>query len=968
MKFLIFFLLSLYQFRGAKYLIITYDDFYNQALILAKWKHKKGVPTKVVRVSEIGNTAYAIRNYIFNAYNSWEIKPEYVLIFGGVGFVATSDQGNGYDHYYSDMTGNALPEIAVGRLPCTSTSQAEMMVQKILSFEKDVLLNPDWYIRGTTIVRRDNDPVDDSIYFRDTRMVRRFWIQYGYTKIDSLRSDQGHNAQTVINCVNEGREFVVYRGSGVENWWSPFNVDPYQTANGKKLPIVVSGTCRTVAMVAGYEYAGEAWLRAGSVSNLKGAVAFLGTTTLVTNGAYLRSAFVRGFFKRIYRDSVYILGEALKAGKKQVYDSTGNISEVRSWQLLGDPELNLWTKSPDSFLVIYPETIPPASQNIEVIVKSKTNLTPVNKARVCIMGMNDSIYVYGETNSQGYISLFIPEPSPFCTLYLTVTKFNYLPYEGNIYVIDAGMPQVPEIIAPFNFVRVPDLKPTLFFYSIDPNNDLIEYKVLWDEDVNFASPDSWITEPYPSGEIFKFNFPHDLENGETYWWKVKCRDPFGSGYWTSYTEKRSFTCDSFLPPNTCSWYQTKGAQFNYDNFNGTKIEGDSVVLIPSGQIIFDTILFENFESGLPQSWTVIDGNNDGIKWTCGTTPDLGSYIPPNCGTQYAYYSDDDAGNGTINYNEELWSPKICIPSNIMNLKIGYSYGFQVYQSGEKYRVYMRKKVSGSWTNWYQLKIYTSSSSGQEVIDLTSHLPCDSIQFRFFYSDSTASAHWGWACAADNVVLFYSYTLQNNYGNIISTPIEFSEFSKVYPSYKWGLIYFYKSSPQDSIGIQVEYYDGNEWVLIPDSILPGNSNGIFTQEKIGEIDISSLDVSIYHTIRLKAHFYRVTSKEPSNPALCAWEVTAIHYVKSNEKENLNSFIRIYPKIFRNNLTLYLNFNDGEKMTLKIYDLNGRIVEDLSYIFKKKISKVYWGKSVKNGIYFIEFKKGNHKEIFKVIKIK
>ncbi|MEO0263419.1 MAG: C25 family cysteine peptidase, partial [candidate division WOR-3 bacterium] len=194
MKFLIFFLLSLYQFRGAKYLIITYDDFYNQALILAKWKHKKGVPTKVVRVSEIGNTAYAIRNYIFNAYNSWEIKPEYVLIFGGVGFVATSDQGNGYDHYYSDMTGNALPEIAVGRLPCTSTSQAEMMVQKILSFEKDVLLNPDWYIRGTTIVRRDYDPVDDSIYFRDTRMVRRFWIQYGYTKIDSLRSDQGHNA------------------------------------------------------------------------------------------------------------------------------------------------------------------------------------------------------------------------------------------------------------------------------------------------------------------------------------------------------------------------------------------------------------------------------------------------------------------------------------------------------------------------------------------------------------------------------------------------------------------------------------------------------------------------------------------------------------------------------------------------------------------------------------------------------
>ncbi|MEO0277439.1 MAG: C25 family cysteine peptidase, partial [candidate division WOR-3 bacterium] len=364
-KFLVFLILckfSFAQINGAKYLIITHDNFYNQALTLAKWKHKKGVPSKVVKLSEIGSTYTAIKNYIVNAYNSWQIKPEYVLIFGAVEYVPThpygeqSPQYQGHDHYYSDITGDALPEIAVGRLPCRTTTEAEMMVQKILSFEKDVLLNPDWYIKGTTIVRRDYDP-DDNIYLSDTRIVRNFWIQYGYTKIDSLRNDYGHNAQTVINCVNEGREFVVYRGTGVENWYSPFDVNPYNTANGKKLPIVVSGTCRTVAMVAGYEYAGEAWLRAGSVSNLTGAVAFLGTTTIVTNGAYLRSAFVRGFFKKIYRDSVYILGEALKAGKKQVYDSTGSVSEVRSWQLLGDPELNIWTKAPKSFIVNYQNPI-----------------------------------------------------------------------------------------------------------------------------------------------------------------------------------------------------------------------------------------------------------------------------------------------------------------------------------------------------------------------------------------------------------------------------------------------------------------------------------------------------------------------------------------------------------------------------------------------------------------------------------
>jgi hypothetical protein len=448
-KFLIFSFLGsvlFAQINGAKYLIITHDNFYNQALTLAKWKHKKGVPAKVVKLSEIGNTYTAIKNYILNAYNSWQIRPEYVLLFGAVDYVPThpstyqSPSYQGHDHYYSDLGGNSLPEIAVGRLPCLNSAQAEMMVQKILSFEKDIILNPDWYIRGTTIVREDNDPTDDSIYVRDARMVRNFWIQYGYTKIDNFRRIWGNNANDVINSVNEGREFVLYRGTGVENWYSPFEVNPYSTSNGKKLPIIVSATCQTVAMRSGYEYAGEAWLRAGDVNNLKGAVSFLGTTTIITGGAYLRSAFVRGFFKKIYLDSVFILGEAFKAGKKQVLDSTGDISEVKSWQLLGDPELNIWTKAPSLFLVNYQNPIP-SPFNLEINVKNLITLQPVYKAKVCITHKNDIIYLLGETDQNGKVSFNIPQLSP-CTLYITVTKFNYVPWEGEIYVLNLQGPYI----------------------------------------------------------------------------------------------------------------------------------------------------------------------------------------------------------------------------------------------------------------------------------------------------------------------------------------------------------------------------------------------------------------------------------------------------------------------------------------------------------------------------------------------
>jgi len=76
------------------------------------------------------------------------------------------------------------------------------------------------------------------------------------------------------------------------------------------------------------------------------------------------------------------------------------------------------------------------------------------------------------------------------------------------------------------------------------------------------------------------------------------------------------------------------------------------------------------------------------------------------------------------------------------LKFKYSYGFQVFETGEKYRTHFRKKVGGSWTDWQELKVYTQSASGIDSFDLTNQLPCDSIQFRFFYSGFKSLLHIG----------------------------------------------------------------------------------------------------------------------------------------------------------------------------------------------------------------------------------
>ncbi len=543
-------------------------------------------------------------------------------------------------------------------------------------------------------------------------------------------------------------------------------------------------------------------------------------------------------------------------------------------------------------------------------------------------------------------------------------------YQSLIHTPSPGMPESLTVFTPFNFEKTFTRNPLFKMRAVDPQGDDIIYQIVWALDTLFTSPESVNTQPYPSGQIISYNLPVPLNHGETYWIKVRARDTTSSGSWSQFTQRFSLTIDTTMLQNTCSWYQTKGAQFKYNSFYGTKIEGDSVVLETYGYVI-DTLLCQNFEAGvIPPGWTVIDGNNDGYKWTVGTTTDLGSYTPPNYGTKYAYYSDDDAGNGVINYNEELWTPPIGIPQNAANLKFKYGYGFRVYQTGEKLRTHFRKKIGSSWTQWTELKVYTASGAGTDSFDLSNQLPCDSIQFRFFYSDSTASSHWGWACAADNVFLIYSYTYQNNEGKMTTAPCLYNNLSITYPRGAWGYVYWEKSKQEDSVGVQVEYFDGSSWQLVPDNILPGNSQGFFTQNKIGQVSIMNLDTVAYNTLRLKTIFLR--KQNAQNPALL-WIEIGNPAVSSEEisRNFLKPNISAYPTIFNDKLHIKYFIPPFERAKIKIYNASGRILKEITYNPSNlPISGTYIfeGKKITQGIYFIRFETKSYKKTLKTIYVK
>ncbi|UCG90867.1 MAG: hypothetical protein JSV97_07190, partial [candidate division WOR-3 bacterium] len=422
---------------GARYLIITHDNFYDAILPLAEWKHKKGMKVKVTKLSEIGSTPSAIRNHVVYAYNNWEIRPEFLLLVGAPNYLPFAQINYTHtDNYYTDVDNDVYNEILSGRLTVHDTTEAQTVVNKILTYERTPYLEDSlWFKKACLIVNRDLDP-DDSIYWSDAHHAASLMVAAGFVEIDTLSDMYGHNASTVIDRVNQGRSIVMYRGSGVNNWWSPFAVNPDLTQNGAKLPIVLSITCTTIG-TGGTPAGAEKWLLTGTPTTPRGASGYFATTTIVIGQAYLRSAVVKGFHNTLFQDGKRTFGEACEGGRRNVYvmyPTQGGYDEYLGFTTLGDPEMGIWTDTPSSLIVAHPQVISVGAANVTVNVSRASDSSPVDSAFVCVMGKLDStVYVVDTTDADGnaYFNVFPQIVGD--TVYVTVTGKNLKPYEGTMF-------------------------------------------------------------------------------------------------------------------------------------------------------------------------------------------------------------------------------------------------------------------------------------------------------------------------------------------------------------------------------------------------------------------------------------------------------------------------------------------------------------------------------------------------------
>ncbi len=427
----------------------SYDSYFQP---LVEWHTQKGVKDTVITTNWIyanysGSTdQQKIRNFIIDANSTWGTT--YFLIGGENGTVPFQyttyyQQNTPSDQYYSDFDDDWTHEVFVGRVSVGSTSEVTTFVDKVLKYEKDPPLSD--YLLKALLVGMDLDGLTHAEDLKETidnYIPSRFTV----TKVYDSDPYPPHNHRTeTINALNSGQNLVNHAdhsgetsmGTGwINHYWDIDRGDVSSLVNNNKMSIVVSLGCEPNKMDYNDCISEYFVIR----NPYQAGVAFTGNTrhgwAYVGYPEELSGKLDKEWWIGLFSRNKYNLGQTLVDCKHHF--STGspdaNLKKHCEWtfNLLGEPEMPIWTDQPESFAVTHPSTLPPGTSSFSVHVEDATTRVPVNQAYVCLW-KGDEVYLTGYTNSSGDVT-FDPSPSTEGTMLVTVTKHNYLYYQQEVEV------------------------------------------------------------------------------------------------------------------------------------------------------------------------------------------------------------------------------------------------------------------------------------------------------------------------------------------------------------------------------------------------------------------------------------------------------------------------------------------------------------------------------------------------------
>lgn len=447
--------------RKGSYLIIAPDAQVQSLQPLRNWKQRLGYPTVIAPLSQTGQTNVQIKAFIQNAYDTWEIPPEFVILVGDVsgsiqvpafyipGYLTNWDVT---DHSYTLLAGDDyFPDVLIGRLSVQSLNQLHTIINKIVNYESNPYQSSNWINRALMITYVD-DYWQGYFSARETkREIRRKLLGFAYTEVDTFYAPYQTSQAQLINMINGGYSLINYRGAGAPSyWWGGsfvlFNIENINSLNnGFMLPLVTSMTC------GGGDFAdswyptcfGETWLAAGTPTLPKGAIGFIGPSEHDTKTPF-NNANDMGIYQGITQEGLQRCGELLLRGKMELYNNypfghsmDGYNDSLDSdefyfyvYNLLGDPGLSVWTDTPREFEFICDTVIPAGANYLELSILEEGD----GAGFTVSITDDDSLYASGTTPAGG--TIFLPHSLPVGQYSLTVSRQGFLPETTTLAVIE----------------------------------------------------------------------------------------------------------------------------------------------------------------------------------------------------------------------------------------------------------------------------------------------------------------------------------------------------------------------------------------------------------------------------------------------------------------------------------------------------------------------------------------------------
>ena len=481
---------------GCEYIIITpnNDEFVQLADSIKQFRTEQGIPTEVYTVSQCGgNNGTAIRNFIRNAYNHWDMPPAAVLILGDhnsnssqgvVSFTMNNHPGgDGYnpyisDHAYSIMGNDMMPDIIIGRITGRNYDELYHMIKKDLDYERTPPTNPNFYDKPITAMgfqlerwfqlcsevvngfwnyELGKHPVRINAIYEGTPGSR--WssasktntiVSYfgpngcGYIPQNmSHLTDWDGTGNDVNDAINSGAFILQHRDHGAEELWGEprYSISYINRLTNNDLTYVMSNNCLT----GRFNYNGSNGCFAEAFHRHQhGALGLIAATQV--SYSFVNDVYVWGVYDNMWPDFMPSYGT--QHATNFLLPAFGNAAgkyflRQSSWADDGVKEITyyLFHQHGDAYMNLYSEV--PQHLDVEMlpvlVAGSGQYQIKVDAGATICLTANGQIIGFGEgTGATQYIT--VTPQVPGTTVKLTIKKQNYYRYEHLLNTIPAEGP------------------------------------------------------------------------------------------------------------------------------------------------------------------------------------------------------------------------------------------------------------------------------------------------------------------------------------------------------------------------------------------------------------------------------------------------------------------------------------------------------------------------------------------------